>query len=142
MFICKRSSYFHMFLFFLVFDKNKCYHFILCVIFFSVCYSKLFLICHFCEFGLLKNTRQWNLPNNYHTNWFRLGAAFMYVNIYNMLWGNDFSYNNFLILTILSNKDSRCVLKIWLFWTSVIGSLIVLNGHNWNFCMRICQCAL
>ena len=59
-FICRKSSYFHVFLIFPVLDDNKCYRYILCVKFLSVCYFELFVILQISEFDLHKTTKQWN----------------------------------------------------------------------------------
>ena len=108
---------------------------------------ELFVICHFCEFYLLKSTNQWNPQNNYNMNWFRfkillMCTLFMYVNRYNMLLGSDFIYKKFLILIIFSKEDNCCVFEIWIFWTAVIGSLTVFNAHHWQFHPHIPQCDL
>ena len=100
-----------MFLIFPVLDTNNLYHFISFVMFLSVRYFELFVICQLCEFDLLKRTKQWNLRNNYYNNWFQLCTVCMYVNRYNTLWGNDFSYKIFSILIIFSKEDHRGLFK-------------------------------
>ena len=104
-----------------VLDKYQCYRYVSCV--------------KFCQFVIM---------NSIATTLIDFGCILylcMYVNIYNTLWRNGFSYKKFLILKIISKEDHSRVLEIWLFWTAVIGSLTVFNGHHWQFCMHICQCA-
>ena len=125
---------------FLVLHNNNYYHYILYVAFLSVSNFELSAIQPFSELDLLKTTKKWNIWNKFNTNWFLLCTVFMYVNIYNTLWVNDFSYKIVLIFAIFSKKDS-CVDEIWLFWTAIIGSLTVFNGHHWHFFTQIPQCS-
>ena len=60
-----KSSYIHGVFNFSGTWKDKCFCYISRVKFLFVCYLKLFVICQFCEFDLLKSTKQWNLQNNY-----------------------------------------------------------------------------
>ena len=65
------------------------------------------MISRFLGFGLLKITKQWNIWNIYYTNWFWLFNVYIYYNIYNTLWVNNFSYKNFSLLSIFS-KETKC----------------------------------
>ena len=134
-----------MFLIFPVLYKNQCFPYVSCLTLLLVRYFELFLIPQFCEFGLLKSTTQWNLQNNYYTNlfWFQfklMCTLFVDKNTYNTLWGNDFSKKKFLILKIFSKDDNYCVFKIWLFWTAVIGSSTIFNGHPLQLQQHIPEC--
>ena len=127
---------------FLVIHDNIFYRYILCVTFFH------FFCVYYMQFTnsvssvylIPQNNEVYKITTIY-TNWFWLCAICMYINIYNMLWGNTFSYKKFLILTIIPKEDHHCSFEIWLFWTALIGILTLFNGHHWQFCTHIRQWA-
>ena len=109
----KKILYIHVFSIRPLIDKNQCFRYISCVKF-------LFLISNivirpFCEFDLLKITTKLNL-------W--MCTLFMHENLYNTLWGKNFSFFN--IIEKISNDINHRVFEIWIFLSVVIGSLAFL----------------
>ena len=124
----KKILYIHVFSILPLIDKNQCFRYISCVKFLFLIYN--IVIRPFCEFDLLKITTKLNL-------W--MCTLFMHENLYNTLWGKNFSFFQHN-RNIFKWHQPSCIWNLNIF----IGrhrQFGFFNGHHWQLLPHIPECA-